>query len=55
MGMEFATYHKTSHLFGIMNSYAFWSDFREKQKWQPCLITEIKQKRQNMLKMATLF
>jgi len=32
-----------------MNSYAFWSDFSEKQKWQPCLITERKEKRQNML------
>jgi len=29
--MKFTTYHKTSHLCGIMNSYAFWSDFSEKQ------------------------
>lgn len=31
MGMKFTTYHKTGHLCGIMNSYAFWSDFSEKQ------------------------
>lgn len=30
-GKKFTTYHKPSHLCGVMNSYAFWSDFSEKQ------------------------
>jgi len=30
-GNKFTTYHKPSHLCGIMNRDAFWSDFSEKQ------------------------